>query len=335
MNTQNLNRMLLSGFLLVLVLLAACRQQSVGGGGAALPTLTPTPRSTPLPAVATAIPPGAEGNALRMVIRPDGSMSAARSATADIEVALLEQSGLVVRIEIVERYAEALAALCESSGGQVSVAWLNAPTYVAAAARNCGVPVLQVERGSRGNAHVGEAASILVNRDANISTLSALRGKTFCRLGSEDFYSWFAPALLLRANGLNPVADIGEIAEYDDFVSLVEGVAAGDCDVTGMGENALDRFAADLGDAVDEVEVLTTSSVEFPYSVLLVPAEVSLGTRLSLEDALVALSGNSAMAVNLRALLGQNALLPATGEDFAELNEFMLSTGMDFAQLGD
>jgi len=318
-----------------LLLLPACRRQAAQVGPTAAPTLTSTPRSTPLPAVATAVPAGAQGNPLQMVIRPEGAMSAARSAIADFEAAILEQSGLSVRVELVERFAEALAALCNSSGGQASVAWLNGASYIAATAQNCGIPTLQVERGTRRDAKTGEASSLIVNADANISTLSGLRGKAFCRLAYDDFYTWLAPSLILKANGLNPLTDVGAVADYDDIPALVEAVAAGDCDAAGIPADALDVYADQLGDISETVEVLTTTEVAFPYAVLMIPPDVQLGVRLTLNDVLVELAEDSTTAVKMRALLGQNAVLPVTSDDFQDLADFMDSTRLDFAQLGN
>jgi phosphonate transport system substrate-binding protein len=313
--------------------LVACRRPEASGGPVVLQTLTPTPRSTPLPAVATAIPAGAEGNPLRMVLRPDGSMSAARNAISDFEAAVLEKSGVVIQVELVERYAEAVAALCQSSAGQISVAWLNGASYIAARAENCGIPIAQVQRGQRRDAQTGEAASLIVNADANISTISALNDRSFCRLAYDDFYTWLAPTLILRANGLNPVTNVGGTTDYDDLPTMIEAVAAGDCDVAGIPAGALDLYADDLGDAVENVEILTTT-VDFPYAILTIPPEVPLGTRLSLDDAIVALADDDVIAVKMRDLLGQSAVLPVTIEDFADLETFMNSTNLDFSQLG-
>jgi ABC-type phosphate/phosphonate transport system substrate-binding protein len=330
------HRIILPSILVVvLLLLPACRRQGAQVGPTAAPTLTATPRSTPLPAIATVIPAGAEGNPLQMVIRPDGSMSAARGAIADFEAAILEQSGLTVKVELVERYAEALAALCDSSGGQVSVAWLNGASYVAAKAENCGTPVLQVERGTRRDAKTGEAASLIINTDANISTISALRGKAFCRIAYDDFYTWLAPSLILKANGLNPLSDVGTVADYEDIPALVQAVAEGDCDAAGIPSDALDVYADMIGDVSETVDILTTTETAFPFAVLMIPPDVQLGTRLTLNDVLVSLAEDSTTAVKMRALLGQNAIIPVTAEDFADLTAFVETTRLDFSQLGN
>jgi ABC-type phosphate/phosphonate transport system substrate-binding protein len=271
-----------------------------------------------------------------MVIHPEGSMSAARSAIADFEAAVLEKSGLTIKVELVERYSEALGALCDSSSGKVTVAWLNGAGYVAANAQNCGTPILQVERGTRRDAKTGEAASIIVNGDARISTLSSLKGKTFCRIKYDDFYTWFAPSLIMKASGMNPLTDVGSFKDQADIPAVINAVADGkDCDAAGIPAGALDEFADKIGDSAEKVDVLTTTDVAFPFAVLMIPPDVQLGTRIALNDALVALSEDSTTAVKMRSLLGQNAIKPVTADDFLDLTGFIGTTRLDFAQLGN
>lgn len=314
--------------------LAACREQGAQSGPAVAATLTPTPRSTPLPAVPTVIPPGDEGNAIRMVIRPLGPAADARSAASDFEAAVLDRSGVVIEVQLVDRYAEGLAALCESAGGRVSVAWLNGPTYVAARAQNCGFPALQVERGTRSQRATGEAGSLIVGADSNIRDERGLSQRKFCRISSDDFYSWLVPSLVMRANGVDPLSAPTSVADYEDIPALVVAVADGDCDVAGIPASALDEYAGAIGDAADDVKVLTTT-IPFPYAVLMIPVEVPLGKRLALVDALSEMAADRADAVTMRLLLAQDALKPASVDDFAELTDFMAGTGLDFAQLGN
>ncbi len=302
--------------------LAACRSEAPPEAAAGVTEATVPPRSTPLPAVPTVIPPGAEGNAIRMVVRPVGPAADAASAADDFEAAVLERSGLVVEVQLMDRYAEGLAALCAATGEQVSVAWLNAPTYAAALARNCGMPVLQVER----DGATGAAGSIIVSANSRRSGLQQLTGSTFCRLGYDDFYSWFVPSLVIRANGLDTANTPQEIVEQDTTAALIQAVAAGECDAGGV--------PADVLEESDSVTVIATT-IPFPYAVLMMPVEMPLGQRLALAEALKGIAASSADAVLLRTLLAQDSLKPATTEDFTELMDFMSSTRLDFAQLGN
>jgi ABC-type phosphate/phosphonate transport system substrate-binding protein len=317
----------------VFMLATACRQQSAEAQPTEFATLAPTPRSTALPAIATAVAPGEAGNPLQMVIRPDSDLKNAQNAASDFEKAVLDESGLVIQVQVVERYAEALAALCGSSGGSTAAAWLNGLSYTAAVAQHCGQPVMQVERGTGSDKHTGQAVAILVKKDANFSSAASLRNKTFCRIGYDDLDTWLLPSLLLQAARVTPL-NLKAVNDYPDIPKLVEAVAAGDCDAAGVPADVLDQFADDLGKTATQVKILDTS-IEFPYAVLMVPVEVPLGTRLTLTNTLTKLASNSATAVKMRALLGQNALTAANTDDFKELADFMASTGLDFAQLGN
>ncbi len=317
----------------VLLMAAACRRQEAETQQSTQPTFTPTPRSTPLPALPTSVAPGETGNPLQMVIHPDGDIKAAQAAASDFEKAILNESGLIIQVQVVERDAEALGALCGSSGGRTAAAWLNGLSYTAAQAQNCGQPLMQVERGTRNDLQSGQAVSIIIKKSASISSVSALKGKTFCRIGYDDLYTWLLPSVMLQANRVPPLS-LKAVNDYPDIGKLVGAVAKGDCDAAGIPANGLEQFADDIGDAAKDVKILDTS-IEFPYSVLMIPVEVSLGTRLTLTNTLMKLSENSATAVKMRALLGQNALVAANTDDFSELADFMASTGMDFAQLGN
>jgi ABC-type phosphate/phosphonate transport system substrate-binding protein len=212
------------------------------------------------------------------------------------------------------------------------VAWLNAPTYVAARAQNCGAPALEVEQGTRREARTAEAGSIIVEADSNIRDVTGLRNKSWCRLGSEDFYSWLLPTLVLKASSLDIANAV--VTDYEDIPALVEAVAAGDCDAAGIPANALDAYAGAIGDAAEKVTVLTTT-IEFPYAVLTIPVEMPLGKRLALVNDLAAIAEDDTEAVIMRSLLAQNALVPVNSDDLAEVESFMSSTGLDFAQLGN
>lgn len=321
----------LSCFLLMLML-ASCRREAQVAAPTAAPTLTPTPRSTPLPSLPTPIPPGAAANPLQMVIRAPGLVSDARAAVPAVEAALLEQSGLVISILVVERDAEALASVC-SPGAQPSVAWLGGLAYVAARAQNCGEAVLQVQRTIQREDKTGETVSVIVPTEG-ASAVSGLRDKTFCRLNNLDLYTWLIPALMLRAEGLDPTA-LGTVQDFPQLSQMVPALVAGDCDVAGVSTSALEVTGGELSTSREQVKVLAESPV-FPYGVLIVPPEVPLGARLALTQALTTLAEpGSSSAVQLRSLLGQSALLPFSEDDFRDLDRFINRTGLDFTQLGD
>jgi ABC-type phosphate/phosphonate transport system substrate-binding protein len=318
-----------AGLLAVFIVLfvAACRAEAVTDDGSSQQPPTPTPVSTPLPPLPTVIAVGQPENPLRMVMRLDGGEAQANAAADNLEAALLERAGVTVDVQLVKREAEAIAALCESFGGTAATAWLSGTAYLAAQALDCGQPELQVTRGENGA--TGSAAAIIVNAEAEIATFAALAGKTFCRVGSSDAYSWLIPALMMRAAGLLPT-DLGATRDYDSATEAAKAVNAGACDAAGIPTGVLERL--DSGD-IANIATLETS-IPIPYSILMIPRAVPLGTRTALVETLNRLADERDSAIWLRDLLGQETLVPAAPDDFAELLAFGVSTGLDFAVLG-
>lgn len=318
----------LIAILLVLLMMAGCRREEGVQGPIIQATLTPTPRSTPLPPVPTVIPPGTEANPLRMVIRPPLS-AVARSLITDFqagqfEAALLETSGLVVDVTVVERYAEALSALCDSTPAQVTVAWLDGVSYQVATAQGCGSPALLAER----DGQMGDAVQLITRRDGPVESVRDVLGAQFCRISYNDYDTWLLPALLLQSQGLDPDTAPAAIRDYPDSDSLVAALLDGDCDVAGMAVSTFD----DLSSATrGDLRVLETTP-PFPYSVLMYPISLPLGERLRLGEALLTMAQENAAL--LEPFFGQDGLAAAVVDDFEALTDFLGRTGLDFVRLG-
>ncbi len=269
-----------------------------------------------------------------MVILPFGSMDEARELEADFEEAITNNAGVSIDIVLVERYASALAALCASGGGDVSVAWLDGITYRAATAQNCGIPALQVQRGGRGENATGAPGQIIISRVLGTTEISALQGRTFCRLGYDDFYSWLIPSLIMETNGIDPLTDLDDIVDYDDRETLLQDIISGDCTATGIAEPTLDTLIDENPDLRDGVRVVETS-ISFPYRVLVLPIEVPLGIRLALIPTLIDMANDPQRGEMMHVFLGQDSLRRVTPDDFEEFEEFMASLELDFSQLGN
>lgn len=310
------------------LLLSSCRRFG-GGEPTARPTLTSTPRSTALPPVATAVPLGAADNPIRMAFVVEDSR-AVTSAITDLEAALLEESGLNVIIERVDTDAEALAALCASPNGDVTVAWLNGVAYAAAYAQGCGTAQLQIQRGERASAVSGDEARIIVRANLEAGSVGDLAETEFCRLGYDDLYSWLIPSLMLRSAGVTSTA-LEVINDYgDDAETMLADVVAGTCDAAGISASQFETLA----DAAIRSGARTLQeSVTVPFAVLLYPEQLSLGERTALTDALVAL-GNGTRSTLLEPLLDQDEVIIASDDDFSSLRNFLNRAGIDLAEAG-
>ena len=294
-------------------------------------TATATPRSTPLPAVATIVPPGIEENPIQMIVNPVGAASLITDTQiANFESAIAADSALAVTVTVVDRYAEALAALCDSTPTSVTVAWLDGLTYQAAIAQNCGEPVMQIERGRR-NARTGDAGQIVASLSRGLGNVQALRGRDFCRVGLNDYYSWLVPSVVMRANGMNPINDLDSVTDYDSPRDMIQAILDDECAAAGISETDFD----DLSGALKEELSLLETTPPFPYGILMYPISLPLGERIRLDNVLLAMDIDPDGSDAMRPLLGQDGLTRVSADDFDDLTEFLDRTGLDFAQLGN
>lgn len=317
--------------LMLTVVLAACRPAR-NRGPTPIPTNTPAPISTPLPLVPTAIPPGVAENPLKVALVAFDAEAAAEQVEA-LQQLILDEAGVAVEILLVERYAEALAALCSSVGQDVTAAWLDGIAYLAAEAQGCGDPVLAIVRDVDGEPSIGDTGQVIVSATFGSNRLSVLPTRTFCRLGVTDFYSWLLPLLIFEANDINSDSFAG-VVDYEDTESLISAVIDGDCAGTGIASATLNQLIADDESIRDGVRVAATSA-PFPYGILTMPIEVPLGTRIALINGLEAIAEDEEKSAILYPFLGQDDLDTVNVEAFAELRDFMVETGVDLAQLGN
>ena len=324
------NLLLSLALLLVAALaLTACRRVENEQRNVA-PTATPTPISTPLPPVATQVPPGVDENPIHLLVNPDLPAASARSAANRLSDELTGRTGLAVVVETVTSDAEALAALCASVGGVVNVAFVDGLTMLAAQAQGCGLPVLIVERGTGRRAQTGETIQLLTQAEGNVATVAALgNDASFCRLGYDDLATWLVPSIMLQGAGIAP-SSVGAVSDYEDVDGVLAALVAGDCDAAGVPASALAAAAADVRNALESL----AESAAFPYSVLVYPSEMPLSARTALENALTDLMADTDAGEPLRDLLAAGALAHVTEADFADLNDFIAAAGLDLARLG-
>ncbi len=298
-----------------------------------IPTLTPTPRSTPLPPVPTDVPVGTTKLPLHLtIVRPaSGTTPEAMDAAAvSLGKTLSTQTKLTIQIDLVDSDAEALAALCNSANGTVTAAWLNGIAYGAAYAQRCGTAGAEVERGTLASATNGDEARIYVNPDSKIASVTDLAKKTFCRISVTDLYSWLVPLIMMNTGGFTSTGDLLAIRDYDNPSQMIAATLDGTCDAMGIAGSLFDTTASDT--ARTTLTLLQKSST-IPFAVLVYPPQVLDDVQQKVTNALVAL-GTGADAASIKPLLNQDQIAAATDGDFSSLRAFIDRAGIDLAQAG-
>lgn len=316
-------RWLLGALILAGAALASCRTVA---GPTPQPTQTPTPMSTPLATLAPTLVAGSEDNPVQLVIVHESSGRAARNAASALQEALAESTDLTLEVNLVDSDRAAVEALCRSFNGPPAVAFVSGPGYSAASALGCGSPVLLAEDPE--SEAVTRDVIVIAGPDSDISVLADLRDATFCRLGATDLASWQAPSLLLLANGLTPTTLLRDEVDQPDLDALLEQVMAGDCDAGALYADDFEGVATD-----EQLEGITRlePAVSLPMGVVMASTETALGVRTALTEALRDLARTDDGADLLDTLFGAAGLVVPDSDSLAAWDEFIASTGIDFA----
>ncbi len=163
----------------------------------------------------------------------------------------------------------------------------------------------------------------LISRTLGSQNIGTLGNRVFCRLNIRDFYSWFLPDLLLDVANVDPLSVVDKATPAD----LARAIANDEC-AGGM-------LSTDQLESLDLTGItLGQRTITFPYGVVMYPLEVELGIQLRLNEVLPAMAFDPLDGRALRLLVGQDALLPVTDDDLADLSRFIDTTGYDLSQLG-
>lgn len=350
------------------ILVAACTPPPPP---APLPTRIPsTPFSTELAPVPTTIPAGFNAdNPIQLVIVP-ADFEAATGRESELQDLLTElNDDIALEVTFVETQPEAMDLLCGSSGA-VSATWLSGFAYAGAAASECGIPTLQLDRNTDGDTDTGEAGVVLLrvefvelglaglitpDEDAEQSDDSEEENvieieRRLCRTSIDDLYSWTIPLLTLKAEGVS-IADLEDVQEFEDYDALLEAILNGDCAVTGL-PLSLWEERDDSGEIPSDTVNIVATSAEFPYHVMVFPAGAVLDVVEQITDALLALDiaagrsepseeetlpDSSGLEISddlMQILFGEGYFIRAQASDFSEMMNFINESGIDLGSVG-
>jgi ABC-type phosphate/phosphonate transport system substrate-binding protein len=293
-----------------------------------IPTVSPTPRSTPLPALPTSAPLGSEANPLQMVVvSSDATML--DEPVAALETALTDATGISVRVIVVATPALALQSLCDSPEGAVSAAWLEGLSALAAQAQGCGDFSLAIARTI--DERTTTTASIQMIAARSAPSISALADRRFCRVSLTDLETWLYPSILLESTGFDIARSIPRIDNYATALEVAETVARGTtCQAAGVSSATL----AALDEDVRERLTLVQPTLSVPYGLLTYPEQVSLHVRTLLDNALLGLSADDEQGALITTVLGADALRPFSNADLESLRSALTTAGLDPGQIG-
>gem|GEM_PF-2562558 len=303
---------LISLSLALLILLAGCGRGNINAAPTrTLPTSIPAP--TPLAPLPTVPPMGSQQNPILLTIVVPNTSAVGDSAQA-LSQAMSSEAGLTVEIRLVEAYHDSYKALCDRAA---TLATLDAFSYLGESEQKCGEAAYVLQQ----NGSTQTQGQFLA-RDVFLP--QSYRG-VFCRPDGESLNGWIIPTLTLRGRGVDPFTDLYSIIDAGSDEEVVRMIDAGACTLGATSVGAEQQVnGLEHPERLHVLEQLTP-----------VPNDVVVLSLLVDQSFLPRISDLIAdHTEELANLMGGEALVPITDDQFTDLRTLLSKAGVNPAAMG-
>jgi phosphonate transport system substrate-binding protein len=235
------------------------------------PTAVPATATTAPTAAPTAIPPvcdklsdapaapaagqlGASDTPITMAFVPSGDSGTIAKASGAIADCLNKMTGLNYTIQTGTSYAAAIEAM---GAGKAQVGFLNTFSILAAQAKYGIIPALinlrkystndlDPDKALGGQLEPFYKGQFIAGASTGIKSFADLKGKTFCFVDPLSTSGYIVPRIILKANGINPDADLKATQNAGSHPNVAIAVYKGDCDAGVTYINVLTDASANL-----------------------------------------------------------------------------------------
>jgi phosphonate transport system substrate-binding protein len=192
------------------------------------------------------------------------------------------KTGIVIKPMVAQGYAGAIDAMCN---GEAHVAAFTSFCYLLARNRGCAEVALVASR--FGSTYY--SSQVVAGADTGIMSLADLAGATFCRPDPNSASGWLIPGIAMRAEGLDPNRDLGEIVNTEGHDGVVQAIYTGECEAGATWVDARALVENELPDVRERVVVIAESA-PIPNDTLNFAPSLTASQRENLTAAFLQLS---------------------------------------------
>jgi phosphonate transport system substrate-binding protein len=250
---------------------------------------------------------GTAENPIVWALVPSQDTDAVLAGAQEIAAAVEEATGYVIEPVVTTDFTAAVEAMCN---GEAQMGALNTFNYVVAHERGCADVKLASLR--FGTSYY--AGQIITRPDTGIASVADLAGKTFCRPDPTSTSGWIIPSLALRAEGLDPEADLAEIVDAGGHDGVVLAVLDGTCDAGSTFVDARTNVEEDFPTVMEDVIVIAESA-PIPNDTISFHPDMDEEMVTSIVNALLALNDSEEGVALLNTLYSWSGL-EATDDAF-------------------
>ena len=194
---------------------------------------------------------GSEENPIIFVAVPSGETERVLAGFEQVADLIYESTGLVIEPFVATSYSAAIEAMC-AQPPQAQMGALASFSYVLAAEKGCAETALVSTRFDTAFYN----GQFVVRTDSGIETLEDLAGKSWCRASATSTSGAIIPGMMLKAVGIDPETDLGEMIDTGSHEAAAVGVFTGDCDFATTYVDARTREEENNPGIMDETVVI-------------------------------------------------------------------------------
>ncbi len=255
----------------------------------------------------------------RMTAIPDESPTELARKAAPLVKYLEGKLGMKVEFTPVSDYPAAVETLVNK---QVDMAWFGGFTFIQAQHRSGGkmIPLVQREEDEK-------FRSVFITSEADIKSLSDLKGKTFSFGSQSSTSGHLMPRSFLLDAKVDPDKDFKRVAYSGAHDATIAAVAAGKVDAGALSISVWDKFVADKKVDPSKVRVFFITPTYYDYN-WTVHADMPVAMREKLRKAFLDLNRNTSEGKEILELQRATRFVPTQADNYKSIETAARSAGL-------
>lgn len=235
---------------------------------------------------------------LRVQFVPSQNAETLEAKAKPLEKLLGDRLGIPVKVSVSTDYNAVIEAMASK---QVDVGFLPPTNYVVAHdTKKAADLLLQATRFGVDDA-TGQPTTqlvdsyksmIVVKADSPIKDIKDLKGKKMGWQGTTSAAGYTYPALLLKKNGIDPVADVQGV-QFQGHDKAIIGLLNGQVDAVAVFQDIRAQMQKDYPDVMQKTRVLTFTD-KIPNDTISVRPDMSADWKKKISDAFIAIGNDPA-----------------------------------------
>ena len=255
----------------------------------------------------------------RITAIPDESPTELARKAAPLVMYLEQQLGVKAEYTPVTDYAAAVEAMANK---QVDLAWFGGFTFVQAQHRSGGKMIPLAQRQEDENFR-----SVFITTDPGITSLAALKGRTFTFGSQSSTSGHLMPRSFLLAAGIDPDRDFKRVAYSGAHDATVAAVASGKVDAGALNISVWDKLVADRRVDTGKVRVFFTTPPYYDYN-WTVHADMPAAQRERLAKAFLELTPATPQGRDILNLQRATRFVPTRAENYKGIEDAARNAGL-------